>query len=61
VDPPNCRKEDGHLLTVVMILGALDECVLTIREAETLYRKFLVSFNDTSNNSSTISSSILTD
>jgi len=34
VDQPNCRKEDGHLLTVVMILGALDECVLRIKEAE---------------------------
>jgi len=41
VDPPNCRKEEGHILTVVMTPGALDECVLTIKKAETLFREFL--------------------
>jgi len=36
-----CRKEEGHLLTVVMIPWLLDECVLTIKEAEALFREFL--------------------
>jgi len=38
-----CRKEEGHLLTVVMTPGTLDECVLAIKEVETLFQEFLAS------------------
>jgi len=38
-----CREEEGRLLTVVMTPGTLDECVLAIKEAETLFREFLAS------------------
>jgi len=56
-----CLREDGHLLTVsVMIPGTLEECVLAMQEAETYSESSLLSFNDTSNNSLTISNSILT-
>jgi len=36
-----CRKEDDHLLTVVITPGTLAECVLSVKEAETLFREFL--------------------
>jgi len=32
-----CRKEESHLPTVVMIPGTLDECVLSVKEAKTLF------------------------
>jgi len=43
-DPPNCRKEEGHLPTVVMIPGTLDECVLSVREDVDIVRILLSSF-----------------
>jgi len=55
-----CYKAMDQLLTVVMIPGALDECARAIQEAETYAESSLLMFNDTSNNSLTISSSILT-
>jgi len=39
----------------------LDEYVLAIKEAETLFREFLASVNDSPNISLTTSSSVLTD
>jgi len=48
-DPPNCYREEGHLLTVVMTPGTLDECVLAIKEDVDIVRILLSSFIHFSN------------